>query len=101
MHAAVRFVNDFVAAWEGRATDLIHAVDHQDLEGTSTVLLSIRATSAMIGATVLSSKADELLGQLAGNRRIDAHSAEGLVAVGAPTCRELKDLAQRLESAAA
>lgn len=101
MRAGVRFVNDFVAAWEGRATNLINAVDHQDFEGSSTVLLSIRATSAMIGATVLASKADELLGQLAERRRIDARSVEELVAVGAPTCRELTDLAHRLESAPA
>jgi len=101
VRAGVRFVNDFVAAWEGRATNLIHSVDHQDFEGTSTVLLSIRATSAMLGATVLSSKANVLLGQLAENRRIDAHSVQELVAVGASTCRELTDLAHRLESATA
>jgi hypothetical protein len=99
--AGVRFMTDFVGAWEGRVARLLDAADRRDAEDVITVLLSVRTASAMLGATALSSSASDLQRQVAGTRQVDAPAVRRFVEVGTASCLELLDLANRLEAAAA
>lgn len=97
--AAIRFMTDFVRAWEGRVARLLDAAERHDPEDVTTVLLSVRTASGMLGATALSSAADDLLRQISATRQVDGLAVRFLVEVGTASCHELADLAHRLESA--
>jgi hypothetical protein len=99
VHAGVRFLTDFVKAWEERVARLLDAADRNDPEDVTTVLLSVRAASGMLGATALSSSATDLQRQVAATRQVDAPAVRRFVEVGTATCRELVELARRLEAA--
>jgi len=99
--AGVRFLTDFVTAWEGRVARLLDAVERQDPEDITTVLLSVRTASGMLGATALFSAASDLQRQVAETRQVDGIAIRRFVQVGTASCLELLDLAHRLESAPA
>ena len=99
--AGVRFLNDFVRAWQSRVARLLDAAERHDPEDVTTVLLSVRTASRMLGATALYSAADDLQLQVAATRQVDGAAVRRLVEVGTATCHELADLAHRLESAPA
>jgi hypothetical protein len=99
--AGVRFLTDFVTAWEGRVARLLDAVERRDPEDVTTVLLSVRTASGMLGATALFSAASDLQRQVAETRQVDGPAVRRFVQVGTATCLELLDLAHRLESAPA
>lgn len=98
--AGVRFLTDFVAAWEGRVARLLDAVEREDPEDVTTVLLSIRTASGMLGARSLFSAASDLQRQVAETRQVDAPAIRRFVELGTASCLELLDLAHRLEAAA-
>jgi hypothetical protein len=97
--AGVRFLTDFVTAWEGRVARLLDAADRNDPEDVTTVLLSVRTASGMLGATALFSAATDLQRQVAATRQVDGPAIHRFVAVGTASCLELLDLAHRLEAA--
>jgi hypothetical protein len=99
--AGVRFLTDFVTAWEGRVARLLDAVERRDPEDVTTVLLSVRTASGMLGATALFSAASDLQREVAETRQVDGLAIRRFVQVGTATCLELLDLAHRLESAPA
>jgi hypothetical protein len=99
--AGVRFLTDFVRAWEGRVARLLDAAERHDPEDVTTVLLSLRAASRMLGAMALSSAADDLQSRIAATRQVDGPAVRRLVEVGTASCHELADLAHRLEAAPA
>jgi len=99
--AGVRFLTDFVTAWEGRVARLLDAVERRDPEDVTTVLLSVRTASGMLGATALFSAASDLQREVAETRQVDGIAVRRFVQVGTATCLELLDLAHRLESAPA
>ena len=99
--AGVRFLTDFVRAWEGRVARLLDAAQRDDPEDVTTVLLSVRTASGMLGATSLFSAATDLQRQVAATRRVDGAAVRRFVEVGTASCLELLDLAHRLEAAPA
>lgn len=99
--AGVRFVTDFVQAWQGRVARLLDAAHREDPEDVTTVLLSVRTAGAMLGATALSSAANDLQCRLAETRQVDAAAVRRFVDVGTASCLELVRLAHQLESASA
>jgi hypothetical protein len=99
--AGVRFLTDFVRAWEGRVARLLDAAERHDPEDVTTVLLSVRTASGMLGATALYSAAGDLQSQITATRQVDGPAVRRLVEVGTASCRELADLAHRLEAAPA
>ena len=100
-HAGARFLTDFATAWEGRVARLLDAAEREDPEDVTTVLLSVRTASGMLGATALFSAASDLQRQVAATRRVDRAAVRRLVEVGTASCHELVDLAHRLEAAPA
>jgi len=99
--AGVRFLTDFVRAWEGRVARLLDAAHRDDPEDVTTVLLSVRTASGMLGATSLFSAAADLQRQITATRRVDGAAVRRFVEVGTASCLELLDLAHRLETAPA
>jgi hypothetical protein len=97
--AGVRFLNDFVTAWEGRVARLLDAADRKDPEDVTTVLLSVRTASGMLGATALFSAATDLQREVAATRQVDGPAVRRFVEVGTASCHELVDLVHRLEAA--
>jgi hypothetical protein len=99
--AGIRFLTDFVQAWEGRVARLLDAAHREDPEDVTTVLLSVRTASGMLGATALFSAATDLQRQVAATHQVDAPAVRRFVEVGTASCLELVHLAHRLESAPA
>lgn len=99
--AGVRFLTDFIRAWEGRVARLLDAAERHDPEDVITVLLSVRTASGMLGATALSSAASDLEHRIAATHQVDGPAVRRLVEVGTASCHELADLARRLEAAPA
>jgi hypothetical protein len=99
--AGVRFVTDFVRAWEGRVARLLDAAERGDGEDLTTVLLSVRTASGMLGATGLFAAANDLQAQITATQRVEAPAVRRFVEVGTASCLELLDLAHRWETAAA
>jgi hypothetical protein len=99
--AGTRFLTDFIRAWQSRVARLLDAADRHDPEDVITVLLSVRTASGMLGATALFSAASDLQSRIAATRQVDGPAVQRFVEVGSATCRELADLAHRLESAPA
>ena len=97
--AGVRFVTDFVTAWEERVARILDAAERQDPEDVNTVLLSVRTASGMLGATALFSAATELQRQVTETRTVDRAAVARYVDIGTASCHELSDLARRLKAA--
>ena len=103
-----RFTHDFVSLWDARAQRLTLALsvgDHDDAEIT---LLSIRSSSAMLGAIALTWSADQLRTCLKiGDRAGAATRMPRFRTVGDRTCAELlaledgRDGCRRQETGAA
>ncbi len=99
--AGVRFLTDFVTAWEGRVARLLDAAARRDPEDVTTVLLSVRTASRMLGATALFSAATDLQRQVAATHQVDGGAVRRFVELGTASCLELLHLAHRLEAAPA
>ena len=99
VRAGVRFIRDFVAAWDWRVARLLDAAERQDPEDVMTVLLSVRSSSAMLGATALSLAALDLQDELTRTRSVDRSAVLRFIDAGTAACTELAALARKLESA--
>ncbi len=97
--AVIRFIRHFVAAWEWRVARLLDAMERQDPEDVTTVLLSVRTSRAMLGALTLSLAAADLQSELVSTRHVDRVAIVRFIEVGTTACAELTDLAAKLESA--
>ncbi len=100
VRAGVRFIRDFVAAWDWRVARLLDAAERQDPEDVMTVLLSVRSSSAMLGATGLTLAALDLQNELTQTRQVDRSAVLRFIDVGTAACTELTELARKLESTA-
>ena len=98
VRAGARFIRDFVAGWEVRVARLLDAAERQDPEDVTTVLLSVRTSSAMLGAQSLSLAAADLQDDLVATRRVNKIAVVRFIELGTSACSELADLARRLES---
>lgn len=88
-----QFVTNFISLWEIRSRRLMRALGRQDFEDADVVLLSIRSTGTMLGASTLEAiagmvhtcvKQHDLAGSILHFARLDE--------VGDETCRELQQL---------
>lgn len=94
-----RFLRDFVCAWDGRMDRLTVALDPRDDRALSATLLSLRSSSAMLGALVLGRTATEVLQSVRSNLAVQPEQMSRLRVVGSATCREMSHLADRLAAA--
>lgn len=84
--AADRFVADFLAAWPVRWTRLFEAALRGDAEEVRAALLSIRSTSAMLGASRLEAAAQQLLDLLREHGAVDPDGLDRLRVAGLEVC---------------
>jgi HPt (histidine-containing phosphotransfer) domain-containing protein len=88
-----RFVRDYVRLWDQRVERLIEALDADDHDEAQTVLLSIRSSSAMVGAVVVEATASLLHSSIKkGDSAGCARHLKRLQVVGPDACRELATL---------
>jgi HPt (histidine-containing phosphotransfer) domain-containing protein len=88
-----RFVGDYVNLWDTRMERLIEALDADDREEAQTVLLSIRSSSAMVGAVVVEATASLIHSSIKkGDTAGCARHVQRLKEVGPVACRELATL---------
>ena len=94
-----RFAHDFINLWETRSQRLMNALGNRDFEDADVVLLSIRSSSAMLGARPLEAVAGmvhsavrvaDLPGSLSHLARLNE--------VGELTCQELATVMESLRT---
>ncbi|QWT24862.1 hypothetical protein KPL76_05755 [Subtercola sp. PAMC28395] len=85
-----QFVNDFINMWETRSYRLMRALGKGDFDDADVVLLSIRSSGTMLGASTL----EAIAGMV--HAAVKRHDLPGSMAhlarlheVGDATCREL------------
>lgn len=90
--AGTRFIHDFVSLWETRVRKLTNALAERDADQTHVALLSIRASSTMIGAQVIEAAAALMLSSLDRQNLAEcARHLDRLDRVGQETCAELDE----------
>jgi hypothetical protein len=88
--ACLRFVEDFLVAWESRRARVEHGVGSPVIDDALAALLTLSTSSAMVGATTLSASAKALYSEARATGRIPTVGAERLAAVGAESVVELR-----------
>ena len=88
--ACLRFVDDFLHAWDGRRTRVLHGVGSPVVDDALAALLTLSTSSAMIGAHTLSAAAKELHAEARQLGTVPAPGAERLAHIGAAACDELR-----------
>ncbi len=88
--ACLRFVDDFLQAWEGRRARVLHGVGSPVVDDALAALLTLSTSSAMVGAITLSAAAKELHAQARQLGTVPAVGADRLALIGAASCDELR-----------
>lgn len=88
--ACLRFVDDFLDAWETRRARVLHGVDSVFVDDALAALLTLATSSAMVGATTLSSAAKELHAESRQLGTVPRGGADRLALIGAASCDELR-----------
>lgn len=84
------FVRDFISLWDQRLSQLFDAVAAGKVEAAREVLLNIRASSVMLGATQLTSMAETIDVYLGGgNGRVLSALLDALADCGSQTIQRL------------
>lgn len=91
--ACLRFVDDFLHAWETRRTRVLHGVGSPAVDDALAALLTLSTSSAMIGATTLSAAAKQLHAEARQLGTIPSGGADQLAQIGAASCDELRHAA--------
>jgi hypothetical protein len=97
--ASLRFVDDFLGAWEQRHTRIVSAVDRMVIDDALAALLSLATSSAMIGADGLSAAARSLYLEARQVGTIPGRGADRLGRIGEAVCAELKSATAAMRAA--
>ena len=88
--ACLRFVDDYIRAWEHRQARVAGAVERLAIDDALAALLSLSTSSAMIGADSLSAAAKALYSEARSIGTIPARGADRLSRIGSAVCDELR-----------
>ena len=88
--ACLRFVDDFVHAWDARRSRVLHGVGSPAVDDALAALLTLSTSSAMVGAVTLSEAAQQLHAEARRLGTVPAGSADRLALIGAASCDELR-----------
>ena len=88
--ACLRFIDDYIRAWEQRQARVTMAVDRPAVDDALAALLSLATSSAMIGAEGLSAAAKALYAETRELGRVPACGADRLSRIGIAVCDELR-----------
>jgi hypothetical protein len=88
--ACVRFIDDYITAWEHRHERVTTAVDRLAIDDALAALLSLSTSSAMLGARALSDAAYALYLEARHLGTIPARGADRLGRIGTAVCVELR-----------
>ncbi|GHF09357.1 hypothetical protein [Pseudolysinimonas yzui] len=88
--ACIRFIDDYLDAWEHRRARVATAVDRVVIDDALAALLSLSTSSAMLGAEGLSAAARALHAESRQLGTIPAHGADDLARIGEAVCSELR-----------
>jgi hypothetical protein len=90
LSASLRFIDDFLYAWEARRRRVQHGVDRTGpIDDALAALLTLSTSSAMIGAQRLSVIARELHAEAQLLGTVPPVGAEQLLRIGDASCEEL------------
>lgn len=88
--ASLRFVQDFLDAWDARRSRVMHGVMSPVVDDALAALLTLSTSSTMIGATTLSLVAKQLYAEARQLGSVPSDGADRLVVIGAASCDELR-----------
>jgi hypothetical protein len=88
--ACVRFIQDYIDAWEHRQARVATAVDRLAIDDALAALLTLSTSSAMLGADGLSAAARALYAEARQMGTIPARGADRLARIGDAVCIELR-----------
>lgn len=88
--ASLRFVDDFLSAWESRRTRVFRGVDNLVVDDALAALLTLSTSSATVGAHALSVAAKDLYAESRRLGTVPADGARHLASVGEASCAELR-----------
>ncbi len=88
--ACLRFVDDFLHAWDTRRSRVLHGVGSSAVDDALAALLTLSTSSAMVGATTLSAAARRLHAESRQLGTVPAVGADQLALIGAAACEELR-----------
>jgi hypothetical protein len=88
--ACVRFIEDYITAWEHRQARVSTAVDRYVIDDALAALLSLSTSSAMLGADGLSAAARALYVEARQLGTVPARGADRLARIGNAVCDELR-----------
>jgi hypothetical protein len=95
LSASLRFIDDFLHAWETRRLRVQHGVERVGpIDDALAALLTLSTSSAMIGAERLSVVARELHAQARALGTVPPVGAEQLLRIGDASCEELWQASQ-------
>ena len=97
--ACVRFIEDYISAWEHRQARVAVAVDRYVIDDALAALLSLSTSSAMLGAEGLSSAARALYAEARQLGTVPARGADRLARIGDAVCDELRHATAALRAA--
>lgn len=97
--ASVRFIEDYIVAWEHRQARVATGVDRVIIDDALAALLSLATSSAMLGAHGLSDMARALHNEARAIGTIPAPGAYRLIHVGNAVCHELRRVTAELSAA--
>jgi hypothetical protein len=90
LSACVRFIDDYIGAWEHRQARVVTAVDRRGIDDALAALLSLSTSSAMIGAEGLSVAARHLHDEARVLGTVPGQGADRLTRMGEAVCLELR-----------
>lgn len=88
--ACLRFVEDFLVAWDARRARVLGGVDGSGIHDALAALLTLSTSSAMVGAHALSTAAQALYAESRAIGAVSADGAERLAIIGAESVVELR-----------
>lgn len=97
--ACVRFIEDYITAWEDRQARVATAVDRLAIDDALAALLSLSTSSAMLGAEGLSAAARALYTEARLLGTVPARGADRLARIGDAVCVELRHATEALRAA--
>lgn len=97
--ACLRFIDDYITAWEHRQARVVTAVDRLAIDDALAALLSLSTSSAMVGADGLSVAARALHAETRVLGTVPARGADRLTRIGDAVCNELRHATAEMRAA--